>query len=553
MGVLLIILSIVLTWFACAVLSYVSIATMVGPWVAPSLVLITAVFMKIGRKKRKEEDIHQKIALVQTVGSVGGLIATAVGFTFPTLYFLDAKLFNQWMETPLAFFALIGSACIAAGGLGLWLARSFANRMVIKEQLAFPVSDLISETIVASSGREKIMQLLKGFSLTGIICFFRDGLKVGKFLQIRPIMPTKNFFLFKTFLGKHLHFSIIPMFWAVGYIAGPAIVMPLLIGLISKYVIVYPLVNYAHLLPFRLFAPTTTMGFVMALCAGLAISEALLGVLKWPKMFKDLIRSVWKPNFLDRIKSIKLFQKKDSKSGFKIFEAALAIAVSFAFLSYCKFSFPAQLFIILATILTTYQISYFGAKIGLVPFGRFATFVMLPSLLMFKLDAFQITMLCVFVVICGAASSDLLFDYKIGQTFNISFNKIYKYQWFGLLITAVSLGACLWFLFTNLQLGSADLFAQRGQNRALLIQSLSFDWRVLGIGVLYGFILRKFKVSPTMVFGGLLMQNCLTIGFVIGAIGSMLSKKPKEQFAFFSGVFASESVWLIGSIILGML
>ena len=174
----------------------------------------------------------------------------------------------------------------------------------------------------------------------------------------------------------------------------------------------------------------------------------------------------------------------------------------------------------------------------------------MASLFMFQLDSFQITMLCVFVVISCAAASDLIFDYKIGHTFGISFDRIHKYQWLGLIATAIGIGACFWLFFTNLQLGSAELFAQRCQNRALLIQSLNFDWRVILIGLGYGFLLRRIKISPTMVFGGLLMPNGLTFGLAIGALGTLLSKNPKENHPFFSGVFASESIWIITRIIL---
>ena len=52
-------------------------------------------------------------------------------------------------------------------------------------------------------------------------------------------------------------------------LAGFAIVMPLIVGMISKYVIVWPLNVLAHYLPFSLFAPLNngdfTFAFVVAL------------------------------------------------------------------------------------------------------------------------------------------------------------------------------------------------------------------------------------------------------------------------------------------------
>jgi hypothetical protein len=108
-------------------------------------------------------------------------------------------------------------------------------------------------------------------------------------------------------------------------------------------------------------------------------------------------------------------------------------------------------------------------------------------------------------------------------------------------------------LFTSFQIGSPDLFAQRGKSRALLIQSLNFNWIIVVLGFLYGIILKKLKLSPTMVFGGLLMPNHLTIGLVIGAVTSWLSKNSKEQGPIWSGVFAGESLWILFSILLKMI
>ena len=133
------------------------------------------------------------------------------------------------------------------------------------------------------------------------------------------------------------------------------------------------------------------------------------------------------------------------------------------------------------TIIATYQISYLGGKIGLVQFGRFATFVMIPTMFIFRLDAVQITLLCVFVSVCAATATDLLFDYKVGELCEVEFSRIYRYQWLGLLVTALGLGLFLWLLFSNLQLGTAELFAQRGKSRALLIQSINFDWIVVSV------------------------------------------------------------------------
>jgi len=72
------------------------------------------------------------------------------------------------------------------------------------------------------------------------------------------------------------------------------------------------------------------------------------------------------------------------------------------------------------------------------------------------------------------------------------------------------------------------------------------------LGFLYGVLLKKFKVNPTMVFGGILMPNSLTIGLMVGAVISWFTKKSKEKQPFWSGVFAGESMWILISMLLRM-
>jgi uncharacterized oligopeptide transporter (OPT) family protein len=568
MVVLRIFLSVILTLFASAVLAYISMATMIGPWIAPTLVLFSAFILRLVFSKQKNEDRNKDIAIIQTVGSVGGIVATAVGFTFPTLYFLDPDLFKRLLSSPLMFCGLIAFTCMAAGGLGIWLARSFANKLMYKENFSFPVSELIKETIIASSCNKKIKQLAAGFASSGAICLLRDGFSLGRFFKIKNVLPSKDYFLFRGVLGKAFHITIVPMFWAIGFIIGPAIAMPLLVGMLSKYAVAIPLVHHAKVLPFRLFPVMDVRTFISAFSAGLVVSEVLFGMLKYPKIIWNSVKFYSGFKVIDRVPFLKrLFKRKDEsieevitneevvskpKELRKKIEAVLVFGAAILFFSVLKFPLLSQVLILGLTVIATYQISFLGAKIGLVQFGRFATFVMIPTILLFKLSAFQITMLCVFVSVAGAASSDLLFDYKIGQYFDIDFKRIQRNQWLGLAITALGLGFVLWLLFTNLQLGTAELFGQRGMNRALLIQTPNFNLIVVGLGLLYGFLLKRFKINPTMVFGGLLMPNGLTIGLVLGALGSMLSKDTREQLPFFSGVFSGESVWLIVSILTKM-
>jgi membrane protease YdiL (CAAX protease family) len=157
---------------------------------------------------------------------------------------------------------------------------------------------------------------------------------------------------------------------------------------------------------------------------------------------------------------------------------------------------------------------------------------------------------CVFFNICAAAASDLLFDIKSADLVGISRKKMYQYQWIGLLAASLCIGIILWLLFTHLELGSEALFAQRGKAKALLLQSLNLDSSIVLLGLLFGWILKQFKVNSTMVFGGLVMPNSVTIGLALGSLATLIVKKPEKLQPLSAGILAAESLWIMGSIIL---
>lgn len=529
---------------ASATLSYVSMATMVGPWIAPAIVLASSIILKFRNYSHNRSKINKELAIIQTIGSIGGIIGVGIGFSLPTLYFLDINAFNVLVKNPVYFSIFIGILCLSAGGLGIWLARTFANKFIIKDKLSFPVSKLIYNMITSQAQEKQAKKMFFGFSLSWIVCFLRDG-----FLQIKGIIP-KVFHLFPSMFGNNFALSVMPMLWAIGFIAGSGIVLPLFIGLLSKYLVLWPLNNHSVYLPFKLFNALPKNDFITAFAAGLVVSELVIGLLKYPKVLFSKAKSFSGFNFFERLNT------ESFKNGAKYLlnlELILVLILSFSLLTYFGFSLLSQLLLLIFIVLATYQISYLGSKIGLITFGRFATFIMIPMMMIFKLNFTQITLLVVFFNVCAAAASDLLFDYKVGQLCDIEFGKIHKYQWLGLVVTALTMGFFLWLLFNSFQIGSPELFAQRGKSRALLIQSLNFDWRIVFLGFFYGFILKKIKISPTMVFGGILMPNSLTIGLGIGALFSRFSKGGKgsqDKFSLWSGVFAGESIWILITILI---
>jgi uncharacterized oligopeptide transporter (OPT) family protein len=538
-----------------AILAYISIATMIGPWIAPTIVLITTFFTKFRPNKNSLIKNFQDISLIQSIAAGGGVIATGIGFALPILYFLDRKTFEAWLTSPLHFCSLITNACLSAGCLGIMLGRMFAPKMIFNKNLPFPVSQLTYKTITAQSQTSQSKSFFKGVISTITISFFKDGV-----FYFHGFLP-KKISLLQSVFGKELTISIWPTLWAIGYTTGPRIAIPLLIGVISKYFVLYPLNYHASFFSFKLFSAFDPLTFATAFCSGLVLSEVLTGLLKNPKSFYRRIRLYFTEIFKSK-KIFNYFSKNPIKQKIvlskcatyskilSILEPFLAI-ISFVFLfSYLNLSLLAQLTLFVFTIIATYEISFIGCKIGLVQFGRYSAFVLIPMILLFKLNFIQITAVCVYFNICAAAASDILFDYKTGEFCGIDQEQIHVAQWIGLIIPSLSIGFILYLLFTQLQLGSEHFFAHRGQSKALLIKTLNFNSYVVSSGFFYGLLLKKLKISPTMTFGGIIMPNNITFSLVIGGFLSLITQKKENYLSFCSGVFASESLWIILSLIL---
>jgi len=547
------------------ILLYVSLTTGLGPWLAPMLVLLTGIVLRFISSKAILHRQHDMV-IAQTIGSVGGAVATAVGFSLPTLFFLDRALFMQWVASPWYFATLVGSLVLSAGWYGIWIARVIGQPLLENTAFSFPVSTVIVETICSQAQRAHARLLAWGVGVSWLVAVLRDG-----FWQVQALIA-RTFYVMPSVLGRELPLEVSPIYWAIGFLASMSIVWPLLVGMLSKYFIVWPLNAHGIYLPVQLFAPLRAADFVLAFCSGIVLSQAAKTLTRYPAMIQKGIRaycgtqSVPEKIWSDlqtwwglRPAQVSVDGECLIHSGWSIYtlfcqyELLIPIVLSIAMLSHLRFPVVAQVLLFVFTLLTTYQLSIFACRTGLAPYGRFMTFVMLPLLLLFSLSNVHITFLCVFVGVAGAAAVDLLFGYKVGALTNISRSRIHRAQILGLVVTALTIGWMLWLLCSRFELGSAPLIAHRGRARALLLTSFSFNWWVLALGILYDLFLQRFRINSMLVFGGLIMPNQITIGLTIGALIHRFSNKQNKQIPFWSGVFAGDSLWVLVQLSLTLL
>ncbi len=511
-------------------MSYIAMATPIGPWIASTLVLIAMLVYKIVKER---QDVSEKIALATASGSVGGIMATAMGFSLPTLYFLDQGLFNAWMAQPWYFAGVLSALAFVAGWFGIWIANIIEYKFIVEENLAYPIGQLVYKMIAVEQQVRKAWELVIGFVGTTIFCALQDGM-----LFFAGIIPKTVALVGPLTISivriPLIPFDMWPLLWAIGFVTGHVIAVPLAVGAISKILVLEP-INY------HFFPAVKSMEFVLAFCSGMVLAGAIQGLLDTPAVLWKGIARMMHGNHRDR--RVKRIQWQTYKP--YIFEAIPLVICLIIFLTYFGFSPLAQLYLLLFSFICTYQIALIAGQIGLAQLGRFATFVMVPAMFLFDLNMVQVVFIATFVEICGGVGADILFGRKIAHLARISSVKMKAYQYLGLLISALTVGIVFWLLINQFKLGSPELFAYKAQSRQLLIDVKSFDYYILLVGMVFGIILKYIKMNPMLVLGGLLMPLNISIGLVVGGFATRLVKDKEDWYPFWSGVFAANSVWML--------
>ena len=522
MQFVLILISIFFSIFSTTVMAYISMATPIGPWIAPTLILIGSLIFRLFKK-----NVSSNLVYSVSAGSIGGILATALGFSFPTIFFLDPVFFNNLIGSPTKFVLIVSGLSLVAGFLAYVFCEKFDQGFLQNKNLHFPISSLIYEAIHAQSSFKQSIQMLYGVISTAIFCFLQDGI-----YNFRPIIPMSinilNSFKVYIFDIPAVKFDLFPLYWAIGYVGGSVIALPLLAGTISKIFFADPINKY-------FFNIISHMDFMLAFASGLVLYTAVSG-------FFSTLFSL-KKGVSVRRKFMDLYNLPKLESKF-IVMLALCLTSCFLYFNAIGLGIFVQVYLVIFTLICTYQVVSIAGKIGLAQLGRFATFVMIPAVLFFNVTHLQITVIATFVELCAGISTDLIFSRKVGQLSNLPLKNIKMFQVLGIIVSATISGIIFYLIIKNLGLGSDLLFAQRAQTRALLVNFEVLNFNVLLIGFIFGFILKYIKLNPMFVLGGLLMPLNITISLLTGALlEKVLSKKYNLQ-PFWSGIFATQSIWI---------
>ncbi len=531
MNILIVFIAILLSIFSTAVMSFIAMATPIGPWIETTLVLIGTLIFRVGMQKFMQPTrVNRALGLTTIAGGIGGIVATACGFSFPTLYFLNKSLFNSWLQTPSYFCAIMAGLVLAAGSLGLIIAHVFEDSMLHDETMRFSVGELVQKMIEAQNQVRKSIELLIGATASIIWSVL---------ISIAHVIPVSIKVLQKMSLGivtvpaLTIITDFVPMFLAIGFVTGAVLVVPLIVGIILKLFVIDTINSY-------LFPALSANNFLLAFGSGMVVQGALVSITDVPRFLKVIHKFFTNNQQSSRTNIVK--KAYQSISRIEIIITMLFIGLFFYF-----FNFPlvGQLYLIVFTILCTQQLLMIAGKIGLAPLGRFATFVMVPWLFLFTNDPVQATLVATFVELCGGVAADSMFGRKLGQLAHLKRRDVIVFQWLGLVVSALVIGIIFWLLIHHFGLGAPVLLVQKAQGRALLINAHQFNYIVGLLGIITGFILKLIKVNPSLVLGGLFMSVDFSLILIIGGLLPKICKDPEEYYPFWSGVFAASSLWMI--------
>jgi hypothetical protein len=267
----------------------------------------------------------------------------------------------------------------------------------------------------------------------------------------------------------------------------------------------------------------------------MVLSGAFFGFLGLPAMIKKFLR-----NGATTTSQVTLNSVRETLP-----LLAVALVGTIMFLTYLDFSLLAQLFLLASTVLWTYQTAFVAGKLGLATLGRYATFVMIPAMLIFKLTYLQIVVVATFVELVGGITVDLFFGRRLARLAHIDSRSVRLFQSLGIALSALCVGVVFWLLISHFGLGSEQLVAYRAQSRQLLINAQQFNYVVLGIGFIFGILLKYCHVNTALVLGGLLMPLNLSLGLVFGGLCTLLTRTPAAWEAYLSGVFAFNALWMV--------
>ncbi len=526
--------------FATAIMSYIALATPIGPWIETTLVLVSMLIFA-ARRTGSVGAYRDAVMVTTAAGAIGGIIATAMAFSLPTLYFVAPDIFAVWMSDGVWFALRCAAFTLAAASFGMMVAEYYESSLFARTDLKFPIGELVYTTVAAAGNMFRSIELLVGFLLTQCFLYwYTIGMRGAAMIRLMAQYTIG----WITLPALTIPVGQLPLYLSVGFVTGHIMMVPLSVGIMLKLLLLDPF--YMLYTRYLIDTPLSHNEYIFACCSGMVLYGAVIHMFGLPRSIRK---------FCTEQRAMPLATGGLVGYSWSRRHAIIVavLCVTSIVLSLFGFSPLVQLYIMVSATVWIYQLLIIAGTLGIAPLGRFATFMMVPAMALFSLDMVQITLIAAFVEIAGGVASDTLFGRKAAMLAGVSAARVRYYQWIGLGISSSIVGIILWLLIGHFGLGAggAALPATKAAGRALLIGFKHFDPYMILFGMVIGWSIAQSTINPAMILGGILMPPILSLMLIAGGLLSLCARRSERYYPLCSGVSAGNSVWMVLQACLG--
>ncbi|MGB8468454.1 MAG: hypothetical protein WCE21_05645 [Candidatus Babeliales bacterium] len=466
-------LTFLLTILATTIMSYVSLITPVGPWIAPILIVCARMLMQW--HVRCNESRVATVGYAVAGASAGGIIATACAFSLPAFYYNDPTLVTQLMAQPVLLWGLLVALIGCAAFIGYVCAQWYESTDAVRT-LPFALSKLHA-TMIHDAWSP--MQIRRGI-IGSVLMVTGELTRMLLCVQVSPLRSTGVLF---------------PIVIAVGYVAGHLLLVPVAVGLSMKLVMQLNGVESA----------------LMSVGAGMVIAATVqtMGAMLFTMV--GGIKKVRYLNFVHYLRKVCVANVMHGALG-----VLLCVPVLFGG------TLMQAAYVVGATGIAAYCLVTIAGAAGVAPLGRFATFAMVPAVLLFSFTQVQGLLVAVWIEIVGGVCADLMISRKMGQLLTLDATRVKQYQVWGLCLSVLCMATLCVLLPASLGIDTIAAYASRARARALLVQAPAYALQPVHAvgGFLWGIVLHMMRVNVLLAFSGLLMPVASSVGLLLGSCGA---------------------------------
>ncbi len=533
----------------------------------PAAVIAMGIYRVIMRKNSVLES-----NMVQTIGSAGESLAAGAIFTLPALFLWAADESLGFAKPGLLEITLIA---LLGGLLGVFFMIPLRNALIVREHglLPYPEGTACAEVLLAGEkGGASSSSVFAGMGFAALFKFIIDGLKI-----VPGEVSLEG--TAKTYPGA-IGTQIYPAVMSVGYICGPRISSYMFAGGLVSWLVLIPiivifgssLVMYPGTTPIgEIFAADGAGGiwgtYVRYIGAG---ALAAGGIISLIKSLPLIVRT-----FADALKGVSVTSDANAARtaqdlNMKVVLAAIA---GLTLLVWLVPAIPVSLIgAIIVVIFGFFFATVSSRMVGLVgssnnPVSGMAIATLLITTLILKVtsdlgdqsginlamrSAIAIgSIICIVAAIAGDTSQDLKTGYLLGATPR----KQQLGEMFGVVASALAIGATLYLLDSAWGFGSEELGAPQATLMKMVIEGIlggNLPWGLILIGVCLAVVVEIIGI-PVLPFAigvylPVQLNACIMVGGLIRLVFDRMKESDRKQgiinrgILFCSGMIAGEGL-----------